>query len=126
MPICEIRQLVKGAGDIVVVKQTNKQNNYVLVCEIDIVENENRKIPTPDGLPSPTWVGDFLKEEGVAKILSRPKNGSITRANTSRMHASGAGTRTAHFDAFNAIVSKGNLVGIGLRQSLHSYIKTQT
>jgi hypothetical protein len=99
MPICEIRQLVKGAGDIVVVKQTNKQNNYVLVCEIDIVENENRKIPTPDGLPSPTWVGDFLKEEGVAKILSRPKNGSITRANTSRMHASGAGTRTAHFDA---------------------------
>jgi hypothetical protein len=81
---------------------------------IGIVENEGSTTKTPDKLPSPTWICDFLKEDSVKELLIRPKNGSITRANTSRTNASGSGTRTAHFDTFNRLVTKGTIVGIGM------------
>jgi hypothetical protein len=87
---------------------------HISVCT-GIVENAGRTIKTADNLPSPTWVSGFLKEDSVKHILIRPKQGSITRANTSRMHASGSGTRAAHFAAFNRIVTKGTIVGIGMR-----------
>jgi len=86
-----------------------------LYCALEIVESDGRTIKTSDGLPSPTWISDYLKEDSTRRMLARPKNSSVTRANTNRLHASGAATRKAHFDVFNEYATKGTLVGIGTR-----------